>query len=263
VTALPVPIAYFTPSTTAGYVPLQVTFTNNSSYANNYVWDFGNGLDTLTTNIGSTYTSYSIAPQDYIIYMVASNGYCTDTVSKIVKALLPPEIFVPNVFSPNDDQSNDVFFVRKGGKIERLRATEQFGDSQADDVSRYIPREVLNITSGIAVYDQTYQRVCFFLNSKLLVLDKYALEAGQMSSWMKWTTQMSSNLDVDAAAYIKRPGTQNYTVMFGGPNGQIYDMNGDVDVGGVAVSECEASAAAIDVSESGDGCESGACSGCV
>jgi gliding motility-associated-like protein len=43
--------------------------------------------------------------------MVASNGYCTDTVSKIVKALLPPEIFVPNVFSPNDDQSNDVFFV--------------------------------------------------------------------------------------------------------------------------------------------------------
>ena len=100
VTALPVPIADFTPSTTAGYVPLQVTFTNNSSYANNYVWDFGNGLDTLTTNIGSTYTSYSIAPQDYIVFMVASNGYCTDTVSKIVKALLPPEIFVPNVFSP-------------------------------------------------------------------------------------------------------------------------------------------------------------------
>ena len=111
VTTLPLPIADFTPSTTAGYVPLQVTFTNNSSYANNYVWDFGNGLDTITTNIGSTYTSYSIAPQDYIVYMVASNGYCTDTVSKIVKALLPPEIFVPNVFSPNDDQSNDVFFV--------------------------------------------------------------------------------------------------------------------------------------------------------
>ena len=111
VTALPIPIANFTPSTTAGYVPLQVTFTNNSSYANNYVWDFGNGLDTVTTNIGTTYTSYSNAPQDYIVYMVASNGYCTDTVSKIVKALLPPEIFVPNVFSPNDDQSNDIFFV--------------------------------------------------------------------------------------------------------------------------------------------------------
>lgn len=111
VTALPVPIADFTPSTSAGYVPLQVTFTNNSSFANNYVWDFGNGLDTITTNYGNTFTNYSIAPQDYVVYLVASNGYCTDTVSKIVKAFLPPEIFVPNVFSPNNDESNDIFFV--------------------------------------------------------------------------------------------------------------------------------------------------------
>jgi gliding motility-associated-like protein len=111
VTALPIPIADFTPSTTAGYVPLQVLFTNNSSYANNYVWDFGNGLDTVTINNGSTFTLYSIAPQDYVVYMIASNGYCSDTVSKIVKALLPPDISVPNVFSPNDDQSNDIFFV--------------------------------------------------------------------------------------------------------------------------------------------------------
>ncbi len=111
VTALPVPIADFTPSVSAGYVPLNVTFTNNSSFANNYVWDFGNGTNVTTTNINPTSATYLIAPQDYIVYMVASNGYCSDTVSKIVKALLPPEIFVPNVFSPNDDQSNDIFFV--------------------------------------------------------------------------------------------------------------------------------------------------------
>jgi gliding motility-associated-like protein len=111
VTALPLPIADFTPSSISGYVPLNVIFTNNSANANNFVWDFGNGLDTITTNYGNTFTNYSIAPQDYLVYLVASNGYCTDTVSKIVKALLPPEIFVPNVFSPNDDQSNDIFFV--------------------------------------------------------------------------------------------------------------------------------------------------------
>jgi gliding motility-associated-like protein len=111
VTALPLPIADFTPSSISGYVPLNVIFTNNSANANNFVWDFGNGLDTITTNYGNTFTNYSIAPQDYLVYLVASNGYCTDTVSKIVKALLQPEIFVPNVFSPNDDQSNDIFFV--------------------------------------------------------------------------------------------------------------------------------------------------------
>jgi len=59
-----------------------------------------------------------------------------------------------------------------------------------------------------------------------MVLDKYAMEKGQLSPWMKWTTQMASNLDVEAAAYIKRPGTQVYSVYFGGPSGQIYDMNG-------------------------------------
>ncbi len=111
VTALPLPIADFTPSSNSGYVPLNVIFTNNSANANNFVWDFGNGLDSITINYGNTFTNYSIAPQDYLVYLVASNGYCTDTVSKIVKALLPPEIFVPNVFSPNDDQSNDIFFV--------------------------------------------------------------------------------------------------------------------------------------------------------
>lgn len=111
VTALPIPIADFTPNPSAGYVPLQVTFTNTSSYANNYTWDFGNGLDTITSNSGNTFSTYLVAPQDYVVYLVASNGYCTDTVSKIVTALLPPEIFVPNVFSPNDDGSNDIFFV--------------------------------------------------------------------------------------------------------------------------------------------------------
>jgi len=111
VTALPVPIADFTPSISSGYVPLNVVFTNNSSFANNYVWDFGNGSTITTTSYSPTNTTYLTAPQDYVVYMIASNGYCSDTVTKTVKALLPPEIFVPNVFSPNDDQSNDIFFV--------------------------------------------------------------------------------------------------------------------------------------------------------
>ncbi len=111
VTVLPLPVADFTPNPSVGYVPLFVTFTNNSSNANNYVWDFGNGLDTITSNNGETYTNYLIAPLDYIVYLVASNGYCTDTITKIVKALLPPEIFIPNVFSPNNDLINDDFIV--------------------------------------------------------------------------------------------------------------------------------------------------------
>lgn len=121
---------------------------------------------------------------------------------------------------------NDVLYVRKGGKIERLLSTQNYGDAAADEVSRKIPDEVNGITSGIAVYDQLHQRACFFVNNSILILDKHIMETKDVSPWMKWTTQMASNLDVDAALYMKRPGTQNYSVYFGGPQGQVYDMNG-------------------------------------
>jgi hypothetical protein len=121
---------------------------------------------------------------------------------------------------------NDIIYVRKGGRVERLLATQNYGDTQADDVSRFIPDEVANLASGLVVYDQNEQRVCFFVNNSILVVDKYIMETRDFSPWMKWTTQMTSNLDVTAAAYIKRPGTQNRSVYFGGPAGQIYDLNG-------------------------------------
>ena len=121
---------------------------------------------------------------------------------------------------------NDIMYVREGGRVERLMSTQNYGDTQADDVSKFIPEEILNLDSGIMVYDQTHQRVCIFCNNSILVIDKYMMETREVSPWMKWTTQMSSNLDVDAAAYMKRPGTQNWSVYFGGPAGQIYDMNG-------------------------------------
>jgi hypothetical protein len=126
------------------------------------------------------------------------------------------------------NMGNDVAYVRKGGHIERLMATDaQFGDTTADDLSKWIRDETEGISSGIAVYDQTRQRVCFFLDAKILVMDKYILDAvSDLSPWMKWTTRMTSNLEVAAAKYLRKPGTTDYSVYFGGPSGQIYDMNG-------------------------------------
>ena len=123
---------------------------------------------------------------------------------------------------------NDIAYVRKGGHVERLMASpDQFGDTRADDLSKWIRDETEGLTSGILVYDQTRQRVCLFTGNKVMVLDKYILESGTgLSPWMKWTTQMSSNLDVSAAKFLRIPGDTDYSVYFGGPAGQIYDMNG-------------------------------------
>ena len=121
---------------------------------------------------------------------------------------------------------NDILYTRIGGKVERLSATDQYGDTAADDVSRKIPTEVVDLASALSVYDQRKQRVCFFTSNKILVLDKFAMETSELSPWSKWTTQMASNLNVEAATFMKRPGLETYTIYFGGPSGQVYDYAG-------------------------------------
>lgn len=111
VTVLPLPNANLAVDPTWGYVPFVANFTNTSINSNSYYWDFGNGLDTATLNLGQVHTTYINAPQDYTVTLVASNGYCDDTATIVVKAVLFPEVFVPNVFTPNSDGSNETFMV--------------------------------------------------------------------------------------------------------------------------------------------------------
>lgn len=120
---------------------------------------------------------------------------------------------------------NDLIYVKTGGAIESLRATNDYGDTSADDLSKWIQDEVRGMADGIAVYDQQRQRVLFFRYLSVLVLDKYAMTKGR-SPWMKWTTQLTTNFDTSAASYIRDPNGTDYTILFGGPAGQIYDMNG-------------------------------------
>src|SRR5205807_1756397 len=64
VTNLPPVIAAFTANPTSGVAPLTVFFTNLSSGATDYTWDFGDGNSSLATNPTNTYTnagSYTIS----------------------------------------------------------------------------------------------------------------------------------------------------------------------------------------------------------
>jgi gliding motility-associated-like protein len=112
VTVVPVPNAVFSADVLMGQVVLNVNFTNSSTNATSYVWDFGNGSNQLTNNQNPVSTQY-VNEGVYTVMLVASNGLCNDSETLVITAgpIPPLEVEVPNVFTPNTDGSNEGYFV--------------------------------------------------------------------------------------------------------------------------------------------------------
>lgn len=114
VDVLPLPIAQFSATPGSGLAPLSVVFTNQSQNGVTYYWDFGNGQTAITTNLNSVSTTYT-QEGDYLVQLIASQGSgCEDTMYLVipVSILYPPTWEIPNVFTPNKDEVNDVWFVK-------------------------------------------------------------------------------------------------------------------------------------------------------
>jgi hypothetical protein len=120
---------------------------------------------------------------------------------------------------------NDVVWMKAGGGIDLLSATQTSGDVSADDLSRWIPDSTGDLTGSITVYDQKNQKVLFFVSEKILVLFK-DLIGGELSPWSVYKTKEDFAFATNAAKYMKKPGTQIYSVYFGDAVGRIFDLNG-------------------------------------
>ena len=84
----------------------EVTFINNTLYANNYMWYFGDN-----TSYSFDFDPIHIYEEEgtYQVTLVANNDFCTDT-SKITVTIDPYyALYVPDVFTPNSDGLNDIF----------------------------------------------------------------------------------------------------------------------------------------------------------
>jgi gliding motility-associated-like protein len=104
----PEPIAAFTmDDPVISSLTPEVQFFNSSLYADTYFWDFGDGTSSITAN---PYHLFPSDPATYVIVLTASNQIgCQDTAALTVTVWQDLAIYVPNTFTPDDDEYNQTF----------------------------------------------------------------------------------------------------------------------------------------------------------
>jgi gliding motility-associated-like protein len=123
VTADEVTITYIDPSTitaafdynptTAVYAGDEITFTDKSTGATGWYWNFADNGESGIKNPTHTYT----AEGTYKVMLTVRNGAgCEDTISKFIK--VEDKVLMPNVFTPDGDGVNDVLQLKAGGMKE-------------------------------------------------------------------------------------------------------------------------------------------------
>ncbi|MBK7667436.1 MAG: gliding motility-associated C-terminal domain-containing protein [Sphingobacteriaceae bacterium] len=126
-----VPTASISSDVVTGFAPLTVNFGNTSTNANTFSWNFGNGNSSVLTTTASTSSTYGWGT--YTITMIASSGLCSDTASIVIVVEDGFSIEVPNVFTPNDDNINDVFTITSTGVKEiTLKIFNRWGQPMYD-----------------------------------------------------------------------------------------------------------------------------------
>ena len=120
----------FNPSAVSGYAPLTVSFQNLSASTSTStptssitsVWSFGNGSNQTTYSTSVSPSTTYLNPGTYSVTMYAIKGSCKDTTVKVITVDIPSKLEIPNVFTPNGDGSNDVFFL-KVANLSEISAT--------------------------------------------------------------------------------------------------------------------------------------------
>lgn len=103
------PIAAFEPSSEMFTEPGQgLSFWNNSSGAQTYLWDFGDG--STSTEFAPFHLFNNAENEEITVTLVAaSNLGCTDTTQFLIEFDPGLVYYIPNSFTPDGDQYNQVF----------------------------------------------------------------------------------------------------------------------------------------------------------
>lgn len=99
VNVFPEVVAQFNPNKLIGCSPFDVSFTNQSTNAQIYVWDFGDNNSSNDVNPVHTYINSSISPQIFKVSLIAKSSFgCADTMGpiSITADYSPVSLFKPD-----------------------------------------------------------------------------------------------------------------------------------------------------------------------
>jgi PKD repeat protein len=115
------PLSSFSTNADTFYFPDPVAaFTNTSQSASAWLWNFGDGSSSIEENPIHAYEDTGW----YCITLIVTNGtgQCKDTSVKCIQVLGEFTFYIPNTFTPNGENFNEVFFG-KGRGIKKYYIT--------------------------------------------------------------------------------------------------------------------------------------------
>jgi gliding motility-associated-like protein len=157
VCAYDIPVADFIVSPDSALVsePL-FEFTNQSIDAFTYLWDFGDGSSSLSTN---PIHEYDDVPESYVVTLFAYNEFgCYDSTFLTVTVYEDLIFYVPNSFTPNGDGTNDVF-------LPVITSGVDLGNYQLLIFNRW-GQVVFSTTDPTMGWDGTYMNLQEFLTGE-------------------------------------------------------------------------------------------------
>ncbi|MEM7657062.1 MAG: PKD domain-containing protein, partial [Bacteroidota bacterium] len=90
----------------------EVSFSDQSQRALNWFWDFGDGS---FSNEASPFHRYEQAGDYTVSLTITDEVGCVAESSQGPFTVILPDLFVPNVFSPNGDGIGDTYFIQYTG----------------------------------------------------------------------------------------------------------------------------------------------------
>ncbi len=122
---------------------------------------------------------------------------------------------------------NDVVYGRQG-RIESVRDTDRFGDSEADDLTSGIADRVAGYTGWRTVYNSRLNRTYFFPAgvSECWVLNNAIRDQGKISPWMPWTTNHALAFQPTFAMSMLDPADGLEYLFMGDGSGNFYRGEG-------------------------------------